>query len=304
MRTHTSLLLFTILLAAAPVTSGQTPGAPHAPNNPLPQWVYDRARPDWRRPDARSIGVGNIDPRGKNFPGRSADIEVLEARAAFGKMLMPPASYFEKYKRFLKKGKNGIFRIFPDKGCDKGLTISAEELGKCADSIPIKGSGSLFSFRFQSHLGFGRDPWDLHLIDGKFIAGNDSVEALIAEIVDADIIDVDLNTVPFREFAAYKPKRSTSAIRAQNVRLAAGDTIDGHTFTSTAAAKLDSVYAMRIVAYHVPAKSNGIMGKTRFPGRGVDIRLAFKVVGQENDGSLVIIWTELKRNIPTRELTD
>jgi hypothetical protein len=126
----------------------QTPNAPHNPNNPLPQWVYDRARKSAESERLRSrvpsSGQGRVDPRNKNSPRRPVDPEAEEAREAILKVLMPPASYFEKYADFLRRDKTGIFRIFADKGCDKGLTISVEELGKCSEFIPIKGGGSLF----------------------------------------------------------------------------------------------------------------------------------------------------------------
>mgnify|MGYP007103845864 FL=1 len=242
-------------------------------------------------------------PPGSIIVSRRRDPKAEEARAEINAMLLPAPVYLETYAEFLKRNKNGIFRIFGDIGCDEGLTVSVEKLSKCRDFIPIKGGGSLFSFRYRSHLAVAQDFWDLHFIDGKLIAGNDSVEGLIAEIGGGDLEKANLKDAAFKAFGRYEPKRSTTEIRDQNRRLAKGLEINGYTFSNTAVAKLNSVYALRIVAYN-PRMRGKLFSDARAFGRGLDLRIAFKIVGHEEDGSLVIIWKELKRDLPRRELTD
>lgn len=297
-----TITLLVIMMGATLGALGQTPSAPHSPNNPLPNWVHENARKRaeferMTRTPAPGMPVGSIRSSRRNDP------KALETRAVINEMLLPAPAYSETYAEFLKRKKNGIFRIFVDKRCDTGLTISVGELGKCRDFIPIKGGGSLFSFRYRSHLAIAQDFWDLHFIDGKLIVGNDSVEGLIAEIDGGDLEKVNLKDAAFKAFGTYEPKRSTTQIRTRNDRLAKGIEINGYTFSNSAPAKLNSVYALRIVAYN-PRMPRKVFSDARVFGRGLDLRIAFKIVGQEKDGSLVVIWKELKRDLPRRELTD
>ncbi len=294
--------LLVIIMGTAFGVFAQTPGAPHSPNNPLPGWVHDNARKRSEFERMTKTPPSGMTP-GTIVVSRRRDPKAEEARAEINAMLLPAPAYLETYGKFLKRSKNGIFRIFVDAGCDKGLTVSVEELGKCRDAIPIKGGGSLFSFRYGgSHLGIEQDFWDLHFVDGELIAGNDSVEGLIAE-VGGDFEKINLKDAAFKAFGKYEPKRSTTEIRTQNERLAKRLEINGYTFLNSAVAKLNSVYALRIVAYK-PRTPKNLSPYKRLFGRGLDLRIAFKIVGQESDGSLVVIWKELKRDLPRRELAD
>ena len=66
--------------------------------------------------------------------------------------------------------------------------------------------------------------------------------------------------------------------------------------------KPNSTYVAWIVAYELK-KQPKYLKPVEFQGRGLDFILAFKVVGVESDGSLIIIWKKLKADSPTKKLT-
>lgn len=296
-----SLLLIVGLLGIDGLS--QTPSQPHSPNNPLPQWVIDNARKRGEfesrtRPPASSIPAAAR--RRSSRPRTDSDGPTA---AETTEMLRPPPAYLVTYKDFLKDKDHGIFRIWPDKGCDKGLTVSVESLEKCKDVIPVKGGGSLYSFRIRNHDSQSVDFWDLHFIDGNLVGGNDSVQMIIAETDVADIETINRKNSVFESLSKYEPKSTRAEIKKQNIDLQKRIEFDGKSFSNQVQPKLDHVFAARVVAYFEKGAVGSSSG-SRYDGRGLDLILAFQVVATEPDGSLVILWKELKRDLPRKKLSE
>ena len=130
------------------------------PTNPLPDYVYKNEQK--RREMDRIQGKDN---RGmmKQTPKEISPAErkaILKKRREneenkktileeINRKLAAPDEYYSKYADFLKKKNTGIARMFPDKNCGKGLTVSVEELERCGNTPPIKGAGSLFSMNMS-----------------------------------------------------------------------------------------------------------------------------------------------------------
>jgi len=213
------------------------------------------------------------------------------------KRLQPPAIYFEKYESFLKNSKTGLARLFVDKNCDAGKTVSVQQLERCGDVIPVKGGGSYYSFRFGRNNYYARDWWDIHFIDDKFAAGNDSVQTVITEIGAVGLQDINIKSKAFAFLKNYKPKQTLAEIKEENKILQKGIEFNNFTYSNSVAVKLNSTYVLRSVAYLLAKET-----KFNNAGRGIDSFVAFQVVGREKDGSLVILWRELKTELPRREL--
>lgn len=222
--------------------------------------------------------------------------------------LQAPATYYKKYESFLKDGKTGLARLFLDLNCDEGKTVTVEELKRCGDVIPVKGGGSYYSFRVGTNAGFLRDWWDLHFVNENFRVGNDSVQAVIAQIGDIDLEAVNLNSMALTFLKKHKAKKTLQEIKKQNKVLEKGIESNGFTYSNLAPVKLNSTYVMRSTAYFIDdvrtIKIDDFNDSNRFygSGRGMDVILVFKVVGREADGSLILLWKELKLDLPRKKL--
>lgn len=295
----TSIVLSVVFVFDVTAT-GQTPSQPHTPNNPVPQWVLDNARKRGEF-EPRTRPVSNFPTASRKAPRRRVEDDRPTA-AETTELLRPPPAYLVAYKDFLKDKDHGIFRIWPDKGCDKGLTVSVESLEKCKDVIPVKGGGSLYSLRIRTHDSRSVDFWDLHFIDGNLVGGNDSVQMIIAETDVADIETINLKNSVFESLSKYEPKSTRAEIKKQNGELQKGIGFDGKSFSNQVQPKLDRVFAARVVAYFEKDQV-GFYSGSRYDGRGLDLTVAFQVAAIESDGSLVILWKELKRDLPRKKLS-
>lgn len=327
------------VLAAAFFSVGslnaQTPNAPHVPNNPVPQWVIDNARaretirsgtvadpnrnvtiviPNRRRPTGSRVPTA--------YPTTKEEMEEMAAeKEAHDAKFGVDRNLRKKYESFLNKTDTGMRRIFPDKNCGMGKVVTLAEMERCADVPAELGGGSRFSFRCgpdylfklwtDSYQGSSRAVMnsttacesklttDIQFKGNKFIAGDGIVQGIMADIGDVDLESVGLTHKAVEFLDDYNPKQSLSKIAKQNEDLAKGISADGFTFTNAVPLKINSTYVLRSVLYRYHEE-----GQLSVPDRGVDVRVAFKVVGQEPDGSVIIIWKELDRQFPRRKISD
>jgi hypothetical protein len=268
-------------------------------------------RPEYQRnADAARVGqteqVKKIVDRHRsvtNAPGRlespeqrrTAEREKRKSLEEINALLSPPAEYRVKHSEFLKNKNTGMVRVFPDRGCDKGLVVSVESLERCGQTAPIKGAGSLFSFRLNKlpyyldltsvHYFIGQS--DIHFTDGKFVVGTGSIQDIISDVGDVELDGVTLKSESVKFLRAFKPGDTVAKVALQNQTLAKGVTENGFVYSTSAKITLNRTYVLRSIAFS--SRAYGSFWNT-------DVLTAFKVVGQEDDGSVVILWKELKES--------
>lgn len=155
-------------------------------------------------------------------------------------MLRPPAAYYEKFAEVLKNKNMNLARLFADKNCDQGKTISVQELERCGDKmIAVKGGGSYYSFRLETNTSSRGDWWDIHFTDNKFAVGTDTVQTIISEIGTVNLSDVNSNSKALEFLKNYSPKRNLSEIREQNKVLQKGINFNNFTYSNLVPVKPD-----------------------------------------------------------------
>lgn len=212
--------------------------------------------------------------------------------------LLPPQAYYTKFSHLLKDTKMNLSRLFVDKNCDEGKTVTIEEIERCTDVIPIEGGGAFYSFRFKANYHPASDWWDIHFINNKFIVGNETVQSIISEIGDVDLENINPDSEELKLLNNYKPLRTLPDIKERNKLLENGFKSGKFTYSISAPIKLNSTYIVRSIAYKlkkIRTKRDSSEGK-------IDITLAFKVVGIEKDQSAIILWKELKSKVVRRKL--
>jgi hypothetical protein len=226
---------------------------------------------------------------------RAAELEKRKALEEINSLLSPPAEYRIKHSEFLKDKDTGLVRVFPDRGCDKGVVVTVQNLERCGQTVPIKGAGSLFSFRLNklpyyldlSSIHRFVQLSDIHFTDGKFVVGTKSILDIIGHIGDVDLEDVTLKSDSLKFLKSFKPGNNTAKVALQNQDLAKGITENGFLYSTSAAIALNRTYVFRSIAFRYG--EYGSFWNT-------DVITAFKVVGQENDGSVILLWKELKES--------
>lgn len=311
-----NILPFLVALFAAAVSSvfAQTPTSPVDPRNPLPDWVRvnqqkkDEMERATNRDPARNIMIHL--PSG---PGRAAppdlgplapeELDTLRAEAnGYETKYGVQRVYRKKFEDVLNFPDTGMTRIFPNKNCGEGKLVTLAELERCADVPDTRSGGSTFSFRCRIDSTSGcyvKLRTDVKFKGGKFLVGDGVVQGMIADLGNIDILSVDLNHRAIQYLDDWDPKQSLPEIAEQDKALAKGIKGRGYTFTNAAPLKLNSTYIMRSVLYRYHEK-----GALSVPLNGTDVRVVFKVVAKNTDGSVVILWRELDRQFPRRKISD
>lgn len=224
------------------------------------------------------------------------ELKAFAANSGVDSQFIPPAQYIRDYQMYAVSDIRGLARIFPDKNCGRGTTVTLAELERCADVPTRTAGGSLYNFRAPGVRNLRKLGWLLHYEDGKFEVGNDLVQSVVADIGDVDLESVTLDHDSFKFLGDYDAKQKRKSILEQKGVLATGIAKNGYNFTNAVPVKKGSTYALRSIIYRY-AEAGG-----QVPQRGFDQYVVFKVVGVEADGSAIIIWKELKREFPRRQI--
>lgn len=218
---------------------------------------------------------------GYGYPSRRITVWPAERKLtdAQKRLLYPSATEKATHAALLREDGTGIMRLLPY--CDADPRV-LDLRGSCADGLPrIPGRGAFYSFKSENHEA--RAHSDLTLNSNEFRVGfaNNAVGAITT-----------LGDVPLEELTAQN-----SAV-APLLLLAPAQTLDEmirlyeqcqavlasahHAYGTTSPAQLNTTYVLRSTTY----KSNG-----RKPS---DVLVAFRVTRQDADGSVTIIWKQLR----------
>jgi hypothetical protein len=225
---------------------------------------------------------------------RAEIAERLRRAAETKEMLAVPAKYYVQFADRLKGKKTNLARLFVNKNCDTGMVVAVEEVERCADVIPVKGGGSFYSFRFKTNVYFGDDWWDINFKDNKLLIGNETVQGIIAEVGAAELEEVNLKSPAAKLLSDYEPKKTLVEIKEQNKLFEKGLRTNDGVYFNWAPVRFNQTYVLRLVAYRLKEERRYVMRQET----GVDLFVAFKIVGQESDGSLILLWKELKEELP------
>jgi hypothetical protein len=245
-------------------------------------------------------------------------------------MVVVPETYNEKYKDFLKDDKVNLARLQPDKNCYGSYVVSIEELERCSDVIPVDSGGSLYSFKFSRNytlkanamhiedgIRFIRtnpdlniykevDWWNIHFINDKFVVQNSSKRGIISEIGDVDLNSIDQASKELEFLDNFKQKDTLAEVKEQSDALRNGISFNNFTYFNSSPVKLNSTYVLRSIDYSSiraereflklfpPEKQMQAKKAYKRVDKRADLTIVLKVVGLEEDGSVIILWKELK----------
>ena len=191
-----------------------------------------------------------------------------EARIVSKGVLAPSTQDVGDNVTFLKQSKTGLIRLLPREVYDK------PEAKKVID---INGGGAFYSFYYLAHqYGYGSD---ISLEQGQLLSSFAGADiGILTELGDVDLNDLTLTDARVAFLATYNPPQNEPGARVEQNRALYGFSLSGMTYKRSLPLNVGSTYLVRSIVY-----------------RHSDLLVAFKVTRQENDGSVIILWKQLKK---------
>ena len=235
--------------------------------------------------------------RTARLPGETIPELSAKDRKRIEALLAPNKDDLEMYKDFLDQDRTGIFRLFPNSNCESGGVIRVD--GECINHVP---GGSSYSFR-----GRATTP-DIFFNNGLLAAEGFFSQSLLTSLGDVPIESVSPLTEGVGYLRDFEPAIDLESARKQRAEIVRGIEADGVRYSNLAKPRVGGTYAIRIVAYR-----NGNNLIRRLPKEGTtrespvfkfakvqednrsDLLVAFRIIRQEADGNITIVWKELAK---------
>ena len=200
------------------------------------------------------------------------DIRALvgELKDTEQQFLAPSARDRAKYADFLAQADTGMIRLLP-----REIFL---------DKLTIQGGGAYYSFARLTHeYGYGSD---IELQENQFMVGFAGADfGFLTRLGKVAIEEVTLDHPAAQFLATFASPTTDRGAREQQNRASAGFDVNNFTCMNRVPYKKKNSYLLRSIGY-----------------RTSDLLVAFRVVSQDDDGSVVIVWRILKK-FPVPQLT-
>jgi hypothetical protein len=219
--------------------------------------------------------------RGYDIPFRRATAWPAERKVtdAQKRRLYPSATEKATFASLLREDGTGMTRLLPF--CDIDPRV-VDVRGSCADGLPmIPGRGAFYSFKTENHEA---KPYsDLWLNNNEFRVGfADKAFGTITTLGDVPLDELTLQSSAVAPLLLLAPAKTLDEMvriyEQSRTVLASGH----HAYGTTSPAQPNTTYVLRSTAY----KPNG--------RKSTDAIVAFRVTRQDTDGSVTIVWKQLR----------
>src|SRR5262245_3734457 len=189
--------------------------------------------------------------------------EELERKEAL--YLAPAPEDLASHAEFLRQADTGVIRLLP-----------RESFGPNNQKLSLRGGGCYFSFSRMTHeYGYGSD---LELQLGNFSVGFAGTDfGFLVSLNNAALEPLSVDHHGLRYLATFVPPTNEPGAREQQQRAGQGFTENGFFYRDYLAATVGATYAVRSVSQERS-----------------DVLVAFRVLRQDTDGSLILLWKRLK----------
>lgn len=180
-------------------------------------------------------------------------------------LLFPTKEEKADYAQFLKQKNTGLIRLLLQ--------------GKYKGKISINGNGSYYSFGYKTHVsGYGSDICFSYPLDFSASLGTEQQFGLISNLGDVAIEEITTDSVGVKFLFDFIPPSKKADINTQKFSFLEGAAVNGFNYRTFVRAKLNNTYVLRSINYD------------RY-----DVLVVFRVVKQDDDGSVTILWKRLKK---------
>lgn len=207
------------------------------------------------------------------------------------KYLSPEQTDLARYSSFLAQPKTGLFKLFPDAGCERNANLLRADK-ECLSWIP---NSAFYSFREREHtteyLADIRLEKDFLISDGVLAHG------ILVALGKIPLENVTLDNAGMNFLVNYQPEQVDIGAYKQFVQITKGVRSGDFLYKNTLRADADTTYALRVIAYRGRFlqtfrgfRFNMLDGDERS-----DLTLAFRIIRKSEDGSISLLWKELQR---------
>ena len=205
-------------------------------------------------------------------PALENDIRLLvgELKDVEQQFLAPSAKDRAKYAEFLGQADTGLIRLLPREVFE--------------DKLTIRGGGAYYSFAKLTHeYGYGSD---IELQQNQFSVGFAGADfGFLIRLGKIPIEEVTIDHPAAQFLSTFTAPTTEPGAREQQKRASAGFDVNGFTYQDRVKFKNKNSYLLRSIGY-----------------RNSDLLVAFRIVSQDEDRSVVIVWKILK-TFPVPQLT-
>lgn len=204
----------------------------------------------------------------------------------------------EKYKTLLKQEDAGIFKIFPNLGCQSKNVLRID--GECAKFVPLSSS---FNFRGNS---YGDEVYhDIHFQTERIICNSFFSQGVFVTIGDEPIETLDVSHPALSYLASIQPDTDPKSAKEHARAFRTGVDANGYKFTDSFAPQENATYALRMMAYRLsnslkPISDETTMTEMMFHSLAFDKRddvvIVFRILRRDENSGLTIVWRELSRS--------
>jgi hypothetical protein len=192
--------------------------------------------------------------------------ELAKLEASF---LAVPAEDRSAYSELLSQPDTGIIRLLPREKFDS--------YGHGKSGLTINGGGAYYSFvRLTHEYGQGND---IGLEQGYLQVGFAGADyGMLTKLEGATVEDVSSELPGVMFLANYKPVSTEPEARVEQRRFGYGTEIAGASYKERVKAEIGATYILRSISFERS-----------------DVLVTLKVVRQDTDGSLIILWKLLQK---------
>lgn len=208
----------------------------------------------------------------REIQSKRGDLQQLEDQ-----FLSPSPEDKQEYAAFLAKPDTGLVRLLPRE-------IYDGDANKKNKTLTVRGGGSFYSFARLTHeYGYGSE---IHLSSGLLSVGFAGADyGMIVNLGNIPLDQLNPEDARVSFLAAYEPPQEEPKARAEARQSAGkGFTVGELEYRNRVPAVVDNTYVLRSIGYSTS-----------------DVLVAFRVIGKDSDGSIVLAWKLLKK-YPTPKL--
>lgn len=207
------------------------------------------------------------------------------------KKLQPDSADLSRYANFLSQPKTGIFRLFPDLGCEENPNVVKADK-KCLEAIP---ESSFYSFREKEHTAEYLS--DIRLKNNYFVTDGILTNGFLVTLGDVELDKISLSTEALTFMQNYSARAESAEAQKQIIQMSRGIKSGKFLYRKSFPVAENTAYALRVIAFRggIYRTFRGYRYNLLQGDKRIDMTVAFRVVRKNEDGSVTLLWKELDR---------